>query len=89
MKLVHPLRWFSVAMLLVVGFAVSPQIAHPQLTDVQPLFDIFGGTAMIPAFGPNPEEPLTALARGYYEVLTTDLTLAGPIPLTLTRTYRS
>lgn len=89
MKLIYPLRWLSVVLFLAIGFAVWPQIAHPQLSEVQPLTDIFGGTAMIPANGPNPEEPLTALARGYYEFSTTDLTLAGPIPLTLTRTYRS
>ena len=89
MKLIYPLRWLSVVLLLAIGFAVWPQIAHPQLSEVEPLTDIFGGTAMIPANGPNPEEPLTALARGYYEFSTTDLTLNGPIPLVLTRTYRS
>ncbi len=89
MKLVHPFRWFSVILLLVAGFAIWPRMAQPQLTTIQPLTDIFGGEAMIPANGPNPEEPLTALARGYYEFSTTDLTLPGPIPLVLTRTYRS
>lgn len=48
---------------------------------------IIGGTP--PTTAPPPGEPLTNLSQGLFEYSATDLSLAGPFPIAVTRTYRT
>ena len=56
---------------------------------IQPLA-VFGGfNNEVPKIGPEPGEAFTDLAQGLLRVSVTDLYLPGPLPIVLTRTYRS
>ena len=71
----------GIASLLVSSFLVL------MWTNIAGAFVIIGGTP--PATAPAPGEKYTDLGQGIFEFARTDFDIAGPIPIVMTRVYRS
>lgn len=74
---------FGWAIALVALLALSLGEARPATAG------IINGGGIPPVTGPAPGEALTGLAAGLFMASQTDLSLPGPMPIALTRTYRS
>ena len=68
---------------LLVAFVLLATISP----GVAAAYVIIGGTPPISA--PAPGEKYTDLAQGIFELANTDFNIAGPIPIVMTRVYRS
>jgi RHS repeat-associated protein len=73
---------------IVLGACVVLDLSQAQIGPLTPVGGIFGNEPIPDQTLPS-GEPYAAISRGKYEFSTTDLSLPGPMPLQLTRTYRS
>jgi hypothetical protein len=73
---------------IVLGACVVLDLSQAQISPLTSIGGIFNNEP-IPGQTLPSGEPYAAISRGKYEFSTTDLYLPGPMPLELTRTYRS
>ncbi len=74
--------------LIVLGACVVLDLSQAQIGPLTSIGGIFNNEPIPDQTLPS-GEPYAAISRGKYEFSTTDLYLPGPMPLELTRTYRS
>jgi RHS repeat-associated protein len=88
MKIEPKRLWLAAKIVIVLGACVVLDLSQPQIGSPTSIGGIFSNEPIPNQTLPS-GEPYAAISRGKYEFSTTDLSLPGPMPLELTRIYRS